>query len=821
MSTPTSSTPFVGAELEQLMLLLSRSAYADGRWQPLPGESFNVTQLADGLALVLNAPAPTVAGAVFVAPQAGAAGQLYLSAAAWHTLMLNWPQDEVEQLTLLAAGAVTVQKGAAVVSISLTDAQWTAMSTPVAQALGLASGLSVPELLDATPPAVTDLDSLHAAIAQARNDPGLVLLERAPLDESNRYAHFAIAVNRPPGSEETVLLSRALFESIRAIWPEAVDLADADILGGANPIGVVRLNANARGGQPVADWIEALVQRGVISAGQVVYTDLASDPVSLADFNYLVRRNAFPSSFQTPSPGSVVMGDAQRTTVLAASLAMAGGRVEQAAAWLDLGRQALEKALEEGVVKDGWIALDAETADLINPALWPARNAVLLDALRLGGQVRQTVTGMALSGQLDRALASDEIISVLVGDTVYSSAQGGGLTVNHLHGEVENLRLLGDADLHGTGNSLDNTIEGNAGHNTLDGGAGADTLKGGLGNDTYVVDNAGDVVTELTDEGHDTVQSSISQTLGSNVEDLVLTGTAAINGTGNALANTMTGNAAANTLVGGAGNDTYVVDNAGDVVTELAGGRWPDRGRTRVTGSGLHARCSPGRTPRTDAPDHSRRFRCRCPTPAARPSCRGGEQPQECRHCWCSARRCSADCSRSSAGWRGRCGPKALARARASGVPWSVPGWRPRPLRPSSWTPARVGDSRHSPHRHPAWTHPAADRAVAPWFEARTACVRRPPPAPVAPPARAGPWFAVPGRTVPWRGSAGAGRDWLTRGSGSLPGWRLRRRLGLSTAEPPVPRFQTAGAWRLPSLRQCVAQTARPSGETPGPAHPG
>ena len=96
------------------------------------------------------------------------------------------------------------------------------------------------------------------------------------------------------------------------------------------------------------------------------------------------------------------------------------------------------------------------------------------------------------------------------------------------------------------------------GNNILSGGTGNDTMIGGLGNDTYVVDAVGDVVTELAGEGTDTVQSSVSYTLSDNVENLQLTGTAAINATGNTLDNVLTGNSGNNILSGGAGNDTMV-----------------------------------------------------------------------------------------------------------------------------------------------------------------------------------------------------------------------------------------------------------------------
>lgn len=127
------------------------------------------------------------------------------------------------------------------------------------------------------------------------------------------------------------------------------------------------------------------------------------------------------------------------------------------------------------------------------------------------------------------------------------------------------------------GGSNNDSLTGNAQNNVLDGNAGADTLKGGAGNDTYIVDNPGDIITENFNAGIDKIISSTTYTLKTNVENLTLIGTLAINGTGNGLANSITGNAAnnilnggigADTLAGGAGNDTYIVDNISDIVSE-------------------------------------------------------------------------------------------------------------------------------------------------------------------------------------------------------------------------------------------------------------
>ena len=137
-----------------------------------------------------------------------------------------------------------------------------------------------------------------------------------------------------------------------------------------------------------------------------------------------------------------------------------------------------------------------------------------------------------------------------------------------------------------TGTSGNDSLVGTAGNDTIDGGAGADTMQGAAGDDTYIVDNAGDVIIEQENGGIDEAQSSVSYTLGGWVNDLVLTGTAAINGTGNAVENVITGNAAANvldggllvdTLTGGGGADSFNFSVApgaadADIITDFASG---------------------------------------------------------------------------------------------------------------------------------------------------------------------------------------------------------------------------------------------------------
>jgi Ca2+-binding RTX toxin-like protein len=235
-----------------------------------------------------------------------------------------------------------------------------------------------------------------------------------------------------------------------------------------------------------------------------------------------------------------------------------------------------------------------------------------------GNAANNTLTGGAGNDTLNGGLGTDTLIGG-VGNDVYVVDNVGDIITENLNqgtdtvsvnftytlasgNNVENLTLTGTTAINGTGNELNNSITGNAanniltgglGNDTLNGGVGADTLIGGVGDDIYTVDNAGDTITENLNEGIDTVNSSITWVLGNNLEKLTLTGTTAINGTGNTADNTITGNNGNNTLIGGdgidtltgnAGNDILVGGNGNDILT---GGTGADLFRFNASNEGL------------------------------------------------------------------------------------------------------------------------------------------------------------------------------------------------------------------------------------------
>ena len=146
--------------------------------------------------------------------------------------------------------------------------------------------------------------------------------------------------------------------------------------------------------------------------------------------------------------------------------------------------------------------------------------------------------------------------ATLVATDIIVEGGGGGGGNQTINGTSGNDSLVG-----GAGND---TINGFAGEDTIDGGPGADSMVGGAQPDTYFVDNAGDIIVELEDGGFDTVNASVSYTLPAWVNHLTLTGTAALNGTGNELPNGITGNSGANVLAGRDGNDTLTGDGGAD-----------------------------------------------------------------------------------------------------------------------------------------------------------------------------------------------------------------------------------------------------------------
>jgi Ca2+-binding RTX toxin-like protein len=232
-----------------------------------------------------------------------------------------------------------------------------------------------------------------------------------------------------------------------------------------------------------------------------------------------------------------------------------------------------------------------------------------------GGAGNDTISGLGGNDILIGGTGIDTMIGGTGNDTYFVDESGDVVTEDStvvteidtvkstitysLGANVENLILTGTTAINGigntgdnsiTGNNANNTLNGEGGNDTLEGNEGIDTLIGGAGDDTYIVDTTTDIITEVANNGNDTIKSSVTFSLAAltNIENLTLTGNIAINGTGNTGDNIITGNSANNTLngesgndildgnegidtlIGGIGNDTYLVDTTTDIITEVA-----------------------------------------------------------------------------------------------------------------------------------------------------------------------------------------------------------------------------------------------------------
>ena len=369
---------------------------------------------------------------------------------------------------------------------------------------------------------------------------------------------YTFQINRS-GSTEAVSVSYAVTGS---------DVTGADFVGGALPTGTVSF---AEGQRSVVVTLQVAGDR-TFENDEYFFVGL-SNPTGGAGLG----TSSIEGVILADDAIAKVYADATRTTLVdqlftADDLAeaapyLAAGQVVDIAPGATVARDVVIGA--EGVTVSG---IGATTAKLVLGdgvgALTLGGDAALSAA---GNALANTITGNAGANVIDGLAGADTMRGGAGGDTYYvddlgdrviEALNGGTDTVMSsvnfsLAGQqIENLQLIGSSSSSATGNSLKNILTGNSGANRIDGMEGADTMQGGLGDDVYVVDNIGDRITEAANGGYDSVEASLSFSLsGLQLERLTLTGTDAISGSGNSLANTIVGNSAANFIDGGGGAD--------------------------------------------------------------------------------------------------------------------------------------------------------------------------------------------------------------------------------------------------------------------------
>lgn len=226
-----------------------------------------------------------------------------------------------------------------------------------------------------------------------------------------------------------------------------------------------------------------------------------------------------------------------------------------------------------------WPRAGADAGTRVNDAIWwdtlPIDGVIRIGTPAGGGFVQPEEVGQDYAHVADALADIAGLHGALVGDN----------TANQLRGGAGNDLLLGL----GGNDSLD----GGWGADRLDGGTGADVLTGGDGNDMFIVDNVADVVIEWINVGRggiDTVTATVSYTLGANVENLLLSGSADLSGTGNHGANRVFGNAGRNDLAGLSGDDVLLGRGGADRLDggsgmDLLDGGWGSDTLTGGTGA--------------------------------------------------------------------------------------------------------------------------------------------------------------------------------------------------------------------------------------------
>ena len=250
-------------------------------------------------------------------------------------------------------------------------------------------------------------------------------------------------------------------------------------------------------------------------------------------------------------------------------------------------------------VGDKVIELNSEGTDTVLSSISFSLVGQYVENLTLTGSANTNATGNSLNNMLTGNAGNNALAGGTGTDTANWAAATSALTIvldangngavsgtgigTDTFSSIENVvgGMQGDTI---TGNARANRLEGGLGDDYIDGGAGVDALFGGLGDDTFIVDDTSDEVFETQGEGTDTVRSSVSFNLsGKYIENLRLTGNAAVNATGNSLDNVLSGNGANNALDGGNGNDTADFSAATSALTIILDAN----GSGNVTGAGI------------------------------------------------------------------------------------------------------------------------------------------------------------------------------------------------------------------------------------------